>query len=324
MNATRDDNRMLIDCATRGDLEDVKSLLSLILFDQKILTKAYYVAKKRSIKLKHHGHITDDELTQIKLHRYIVLQSLKPDQNIDETLIDQGLKAEACANELQPYLTNYDLVAYYLCQLNHNLFYPYVTNNPVDFAFKHKGKTMLHVACKTNNITIVQYLLKYIHVNTQELSLPFQTPLHIAVRYHHVDLVKLLLTYKPKMIRDGWGKMPMHHVEPGPDGHPTIFSLLIHGGADINDKIDDKTLLYKAVRANRLETVKYLLDLKASPYMPSLNLANFKPSIIGPIFEKCFETPIQLANRQIFEFDEDAVTNYRIILLLDNHLHYHL
>ena len=105
----------------------------------------------------------------------------------------------------------------------------------------------------------------------------------------------------------------MFYVAPGETGNVKVFELLLSGGADINRKYKDTTLLYIATRQNRSDTVKYLLDNGASPFTASLIA---KPTPTGIKFEYYYQTPIDLAISTFYDNLDDEVHNLRIIFLL--------
>src|SRR5688572_14651941 len=85
----------LLKCALEGNVEEIENYLQLPF---ELLAKAYIISYQRSIKLKHTDDTIEKELSLIKKQREKAL--LHVTQNINETLIDQGLKNAICADIL--------------------------------------------------------------------------------------------------------------------------------------------------------------------------------------------------------------------------------
>lgn len=270
MLATEEDDNMLIKYAVEGNLSKVESLLNLK-FEFSVLLHVYKLTYCRGIKL--------------------YSNKIAP----KHSLLEQGQTALQCAlliyNQLETFLDNDEnkfKLAMVLCKTNYDIFKNFVTNNKFNYNQVYKGKSLLHKACHYENIEIVNFLLNHVDINQQTIWDDFyhQTPLHIAVMSYNVDIIKLLLSKKcnPNIV-DYYKKPPLYYVSPGENGNVIIFEMLIRGGADINYKYHEQTLLYKAVNDNCLMTVNYLLSLHASPFIPSLNLLN----------TKLYQTPLELA-----------------------------
>lgn len=285
MLATEEDDNMLIKYAIEGDVEKVESLLNMK-YEFSVLLYVYKLTYPRGIKLKSNN-------TNIKPH----------------SLLEQGQNALKCASlihlQLEPYLNNNEnkfKLAMVLCKTNFDIFNEYVENYKFNFNQTYKGKSLLHVACKCENIDIVKLLVNHnININQQNIWEDYyhQTALHIAVVNYNIDIIKILLQKKCNVnILDYYKKPPLYYVSPGENGHQGIFELLVKNGADINYKYHEQTLLYKAVDENCLMTVNYLLTLGASPFIPSLS-------------ENNYQTPLQLA----LNFED---TNIQIIVILKN------
>lgn len=282
MLATEEDDNMLIKYAIEGNIEKVESLLSLK-FEFSVLLYVYKLTYLRGIKLKSYNPV-------IKPH----------------SLLEQGQNALQCATliykQLETYLNNNEnkfKLAMILCKTNFDIFNEYVENYKFNFNQTYKGKSLLHVACKYENIDIVKLLIGKVDINQQTIWEDYyhQTALHIAVVTYNIDIIKILLQKKCNVnILDYYKKPPLYYVSPGENGHQGIFELLVKNGADINYKYHEQTLLYKAVDENCLMTVNYLLSLGASPFIPSLSESNY-------------QTPLQLA----LNLDD---TNIQIILTL--------
>lgn len=270
MLATEEEDDMLIKYAVEGNLSKVESLLNLK-FEFSVLLHVYKLTYCRGIKL--------------------YSNKIAP----KNSLLEQGQTALQCAlliyNQLETFLyhdQNKFRLAMVLCKTNDDIFKNFVTKYKFNYNQVYRGKSLLHKACRYENVEIVKFLLNQnINVNQQTIwdDVYHQTPLHIAVTNFNVDIIKLLLSKKcnPNIV-DYYKKPPIYYVSPGENGNMIIFEMLIRGGANINYKHHEQTLLCKAINDNCLMTVNYLLSLNASPFIPSLN-----------ILTKLYQTPLELA-----------------------------
>lgn len=288
-----------------------------------LLAKSYMLTYSRSIKLKHTNLSADDILSR-RQYREKALEQVT--QNIDETLIDQGLKNAYCAIVLYEKLQNNimiddnaNILALYLCKIfddsyiNHVLLY----NVFINYNYKNKkGRTMLHIACKYGNINIIKYLL------TQKIDFNFikgkPTPLHLAIRNHY-DVVKLLVDIDFN-IKDDKGLTALHYVCPGKDGNKELFEWLINYGANINIKHHGKTLLYHAVNDNLYPTVEYLLVNGANPYTAFKIVYKNNIGFRNQLYMHQYDLCINIAIRKNYTNLHDQVSNYRIITILSKYM----
>ena len=182
----------ILKMALEDDLKDID--LSSISFD--LLAKTYILTYNRSIKLKHNG-VNETGILVVKQARQKALIHVK--QNIDETLMDQGIRNGQTAKVLYDYMQdkmmeddNANIMAALLCKVNDDSFYDHVLlyNVFINYDYKRNGKSMLDIASKHGHMEIVKHLLE------QDLQVEYkddkQTPLHYAIRNHHYDVVKLL------------------------------------------------------------------------------------------------------------------------------------
>ncbi len=281
-----------------------------------LLAKTYALTYNRSIKLKHHI-LSADEILLRRQQREKALINVT--QNIDETLIDQGLKNAYCATLLYEKLQNYimvdenaNILALYLCKVDDDSFNNHVLlyNVYINYNYKNKkGRTMLHVASKVGNIDVVKYLL------TQHIDFNYikgkPTPIHLAIRNHHDVVVKILPVNN---IKDDKGFTILHYVCPGKDGNKILFEWLVNHGANINIKHHGKTLLYHAVSENLYPTVEYLLKCGANPYV------SVKTTCKNSIYMKQYELCINIAIKKYYMHINDQVSNYRIITILSKYM----
>ncbi len=292
---------------------------NLELIDFNLLAKAYMLAYQRSIKLKHHDFDLSlvDQIIVVKQNREKALKNVT--QNINETLIDQGLKYAEYAKIIYQHLQNQimindnaNILAYYLCKvsddsfINHCLLY----NVYIDYNYNKKDKTLLHVAVKYGHINNVKYLL------TQKINYEYKntTPLHIAVKHYHIDIIKLLVDYIDINALDNHGYSCLYYVGPGRNGNIEMFELLLKYDANINLHHDGKTLLYYAVRENQYKAVEYLLTKGANPY------TCVKFDQYNKIYDQHYELCINIAINKYYTELSDQINNYRIIMLLSKYM----
>ena len=244
-------------------------------------------------------------------------------QNINETLIDQGLKNALCADllyeKLQYKMTENDhanILALLLYKIDDDSFYNHslLYNVFINYNYKNnKDDTMLHIAAKHGHVDIVDYLL----LQKIDFNYSKSTPLHYAVKNHHLDVIKLLCQHfdaKNMNAKDEKGYTALHYVSPGKHGNVELFEYLVNHGADINIKHHGKTLLYQAVHDNLYSTVEYLLSKGANPY------TSCKVEHPSRVYVKHYELCINVAINKYYLNITDQVNNYRIITLLSRYM----
>jgi len=92
------------------------------------------------------------------------------------------------------------------------------------------------------------------------------SPLHLAASNNFLDVVKLLVDYKANVnIEDNRGYTPL--IMAASEGYTECVKRLAEAGADVNHRsMDDyTTAIYHAANANRLKTVRLLLEKGADP-----------------------------------------------------------
>lgn len=303
----------LMDAAEQGNLLITQSLVETIKYEDSILMIAYYLAKKRALKLTPNLTLREDLNVDVLKTRF---------KNVnDKSLVEQGKESEVCANYLYQQFdttstTNITLFAFVLCKLNrYENFCDFILHREdINFHFKAKdGKTMLHVAAKKGNVNITKLLLDYCDINNQDLAK--KTPLHYAVKKRHYDIVKLLLDHQASIrVKDHSGQTVLHYVSPGQYGNEKFFNLILsYDKNSINHKYKHQTLLYYSVQNNYAETVQYLLENGANPFIPSRVKKTNN-------YEKVYEVPFTLASKLKFDNVEDQINNYQIILLLNRYM----
>lgn len=124
-----------------------------------------------------------------------------------------------------------------------------------------KGQTAFVKACQVGCEKTVERLLREEKVYIYDMDGYERTPLHIAVKYSHKEVVKNLLEYyKLEWINgfDGYGETALHLA--CREKSVEIVNLLLNAGADINLKNNKgQTVLHIACRHLNLLTVQLLL-----------------------------------------------------------------
>ncbi|XP_062319718.1 fibronectin type 3 and ankyrin repeat domains protein 1 [Osmerus eperlanus] len=123
------------------------------------------------------------------------------------------------------------------------------------------GRDSLMLACFSGHLDIVKYLRKF-GASWKSQDMGGCTPLHWAADGGHLAVIAYMIQDKCELdIRDGVSQWtPLMRVS-AVSGNPSVASLLIRAGADVNarDK-DGKTPLMVAVLNNHEELVQLLLD----------------------------------------------------------------
>ncbi|XP_067662018.1 putative ankyrin repeat protein RF_0381 [Haliotis asinina] len=157
--------------------------------------------------------------------------------------------------------------------------------------------TILHIACETENLNIVKYILNENIVDINSRDDDDMTPLMTAALWGHADVfyvlvgkgADLLLVTDDKRTmlhfacsggsttivdhvlsetrldinsRDHKGLTPV--INAASYGHKEVFDLLLRKGADLTLKNDSGTILCAASRGGNAEIVKYMLRQDAS------------------------------------------------------------
>ncbi|XP_067664250.1 putative ankyrin repeat protein RF_0381 [Haliotis asinina] len=157
--------------------------------------------------------------------------------------------------------------------------------------------TILHIACETENLNIVKYILNENIVDINSRDDDDMTPLMTAALWGHADvfcvlvgkgadlllvtddkrtmlhfacsggsitIVKHVLSHTRVDInsRDHEGTTPV--INAASYGHKDVFDLLVRKGADLTLKNDSDTILCAASRGGNAEIVKYILRQDAS------------------------------------------------------------
>jgi len=133
---------------------------------------------------------------------------------------------------------------------------------------KARNSDPIHIATSRNNISAIRVLLAHgADVNAQIAS-SGATPLILAAYTGHLDAVKLLLENGAYVnVKDAEGQTALHKIFDRMhrlDFYPSILSLLMEHGADIDAKANDgATPLEFAILSGNVEAALLLLELGA-------------------------------------------------------------
>lgn len=126
-----------------------------------------------------------------------------------------------------------------------------------------ENHTPLMYAVLAGNTECVRILLDEGHADVGLSHAPAATdltPLALACRVGHIDVVKLLLQHKAKSIPNTNGEYPIHIA--AQEGHADICRLLFnYDGWDMPDKYNEWTPLFHAARHGHELCVRVLLEL---------------------------------------------------------------
>ncbi len=124
------------------------------------------------------------------------------------------------------------------------------------------GKNLLHIAAKKGLINIVNFLLDQKNINPMPFDENGSTPLSLACRNWHIEVVKRLLSiHNAIQNAELYGDWSL--LEAIDKGHTNIVDLLIQYGSNFN-RIDfdlGNSPLIVAVIKNNIDIVKILLNL---------------------------------------------------------------
>ncbi|XP_055594581.1 ankyrin repeat domain-containing protein 50-like [Uranotaenia lowii] len=143
----------------------------------------------------------------------------------------------------------------------------------------HKGKALIHILANEGNHTLLERALNACKdpIDMEIEDLNGQTALNIAARNGHIEIVKLLLSYRQPLNdgtgrfrkidvnhadRDGW--TPLRSASWG--GHTDVVKLLIESGACSIDRADKegRTALRAAAWSGNEDIVKILIEAGAN------------------------------------------------------------
>ncbi len=132
-------------------------------------------------------------------------------------------------------------------------------------------RTQLHWAAACNQLSAVKELLQLpdsvdgSDARSRLLSatdINELTPLHIAARYGHFDIVSALLAAGANFDAvDYQGITPLCNA--AEEGHAVVVRYLIAAGADFNTAVDSQTPLYRAARKGHVAVIRELIAVGA-------------------------------------------------------------
>ncbi|MBY0378445.1 MAG: ankyrin repeat domain-containing protein, partial [Gammaproteobacteria bacterium] len=171
-------------------------------------------------------------------------------------------------------------------------------NKPCDSVNNTFQHTPLHIAVKTQNIPLVQFLIQQ-NARLNVMNKKGETPLYLACELGNVDIVQLLLNAKaspngPRRELTDTEKMHLSALDPtfthfkafvdkktlvSPEHsplrcailreHTIIIQRLCQAGADLEEKYDGKTALHWAVQTENQKSVAILLQHGAKISKPN-------------------------------------------------------
>jgi|GEM_PF-5470740 len=196
-----------------------------------------------------------------------------------------------------------------------------IINGNHDEALDENGLSALHVATLKNNINIVHKLLaagfdpntrtiKDEVYDEQEMtsvneviqsicSLGHKTPLHIAAKYGHIEIGKLLIAYgADPNILDAGKCTPLHWS--ASKGDAEFIELLLQNKAIVNAKdLANSTPIHESIKNHHIESVKVLLrhkcelDIVDLSGMSAIDLAKAKPEVYNLVADFFNNTTIK-------------------------------
>jgi ankyrin repeat protein len=125
-------------------------------------------------------------------------------------------------------------------------------------ALDKKKSTPLHLASRGGHVDVVLVLLEHgADASVQDKNK--STPLHLASRSGHVDVVLVLLEHGVDVnARDMSKRTPLRYASDG--GHVEIARVLQKNGADVTQNVDDWMTLHSASRQGQADFDQVLLE----------------------------------------------------------------
>lgn len=125
---------------------------------------------------------------------------------------------------------------------------------------QNDGETALHLACQKGNNDIVQLLIDYKSDPNIQNTILGKTPLHYAVNYSHVKVVKTLLKSNINLnIQDKHGKTAKDLAT-----DPEIFSLFLESPSGIPSPEPSEILQKSSLEENSVMVARNILEISFS------------------------------------------------------------
>ncbi|GAB6032265.1 hypothetical protein CHUAL_010907 [Chamberlinius hualienensis] len=133
---------------------------------------------------------------------------------------------------------------------------------------RYKEGSLLHLTANYNYQRLAKIIIDANKelVNMRSKSFYNRTPLHIAVKCGHFEIVKLLVKNKADVLAvDDDGGSPLH--EAASNGHLDVLKVLLDGSnidkVDVKDNFG-RSPFYNAAQNNQIEVAKWLLSRQAN------------------------------------------------------------
>jgi len=133
-----------------------------------------------------------------------------------------------------------------------------------------ENETALHFACQYGNNEIVKTLLNY-GAECDARNSRIESPLDLASQYGRVSSVELLIRHQPSLLLQTCSTNNNNNIKFTPlhlasrNGHLEVVKILLENGANINDIGDNGTALHEAALFCKFNVVKLLLQKGVNP-----------------------------------------------------------
>ncbi|OMJ67896.1 hypothetical protein SteCoe_34819 [Stentor coeruleus] len=123
----------------------------------------------------------------------------------------------------------------------------------------HEGRTLLHVACRTGNAALVDYLLEQ-NVMINPVDSSGNTPLLLAIQRDYIKIAEKLIE-KGGDVRNKSDYLAYIICDAAKSGHVPKLHLLVSAGVNVNTfDFQGRTAGHAAVINNQIDAVKYLKE----------------------------------------------------------------
>lgn len=145
--------------------------------------------------------------------------------------------------------------------------------------YDSKNNSLLYVALSSGNESVVRELFKIKNqkIDPNKKILPkAETPLLIAAKHGHIEIVKMLLGMGADEEQIACGMSPLSVA--AMNGHLDVVKALLANGAEVDKITPGGTALLEAALFGRLDVVKFLLSRGADATMVSLG------AVLSPLY----------------------------------------